>query len=102
MDEKIKLTTRTVYDVSPEEMRRMYTTHALFVYQYKRTPDYQEYALRKRLCNDLHRFNEEMSQVCQKNPNNLRLSQIRNIIQRYYGHLKDMVRRDEIDREILQ
>ena len=95
MEKRIELTTSTNFELSHEETERLYTTLALFQYQYERTPDYNEVALRRRLCNDFQRFNTELIKMCESDPNNLRLSQIYNFFQRHYGSLKKTVKQDK-------
>ena len=75
-------------------MKRLCTTLALFQYQYERTPDYNEIALRRRLQNDFQRFNLEIIKAHENDPNNLKLSQICNFFQRHYGSLKQIVKQD--------
>ena len=98
MEQKIELTTSTNFELSQDETKRLYTTLALFQYQYERTPDYNEVALRRRLCNDFQKFNAEMIKVHEADPNNLRISQIRNFFQRHYGIIKQIVKQEEEER----
>ena len=94
MEQRIKLTQSTVFDISHEEMKHLYTMLALFQYQYGRNPDYNEITLRRRLRNDFYRFNLEIIKAHENDPNNLRLSQIRNFFECHYGSLKQIVNLD--------
>ena len=92
METEIKLTTSTKFNLSHEEKKRFYTALALFQYQYDCIPGYNEVALHRRLCNDFQRFNLEMTKVHENDPNNLRISQMRNFFQHHYGNIKQIVK----------
>ncbi len=94
MEQKIKLTTRTVHDISPDEMRRMFTTLSLFEYPYMREPDYKERQMLLRIRNDLRRFTQEVQAIYRENPNNLTISKMCNFIQHQYIYLKNMLREE--------
>lgn len=94
MEPRIKLTPTTHFDLSHEEAKHLYTSIALAQYPYKRKPDYNEITLRRRLCNDFHRFNTELIKIHENDPNNHRISQLRNFIQHHYGSLKQIVQQD--------
>lgn len=88
MEQKVKLITTTKFQLAEEEIHRLYSALALLQYPYECDPNYCNEHIIRRLRNDFNRFNNEMQTVCENNPNNLVLSQIRNFIQRHYGYLK--------------
>ena len=94
METKIKLQSATKFKLAQEEKKRLYTALALLQYQFDCTPDYDEVALRRRLCNDFQRFNLEMINAHENDPNNLRLSQVRNFFQYHYGSIKQIVKQE--------
>ena len=94
MESKIELTTFTNFELSHNELKRLYTSMALHQYQYDRKPDYDEVALRRRLCNEFQRFNLTAIKALEDDPNSLRLSQICNFFQRHYGYMRDIVKQD--------
>ena len=94
METKIKLQSATKFKLVQEEQKRLYTALALLQYQFDCTPDYDEVALRRRLCNDFQRFNLEMINAHENDPNNLRLSQVRNFFQHHYGSIKQIVKQE--------
>ena len=95
IDQRIELKTSTTFELSSDEMKRLYTALALFQYQYERTPNYDEATLYKRLCKDFQRFNFELIRLHENDPNNLVLSQIRYFFQCHFGSVKKIVKRSE-------
>ncbi len=90
METRIQLSTSTQYNLSHEEFLRMYTAMALVQYRHSCTPDYCDAKMIRRLRNDFKRFNSEITKVCEQDPNNLVLSQIRNYIQRHLGFINSV------------
>ncbi|MFR9503395.1 MAG: hypothetical protein SNH73_02940 [Rikenellaceae bacterium] len=92
MEKRVRFNTVTKFQLSDEELKHLYTLMALIHFPYDCDPEYKDYNLVRRLCNDFNRFNMEMTKRCESDPNNLVLSQIRNFIQRHYGYLKRVSR----------
>ncbi len=88
MEKRIKLTTTTSFNLSDEELQRFYTVMSLLQYHHHRTPEYRQESTIRRLRNEFSRYNVEIVKACQRDPNNLALSQIRNFIEHHYGYLK--------------
>lgn len=100
MEKRINLTTSTSFNVSDDEITRFYTAMALMKYHHQRIPNYNETELIRRLRNDFQRFNTEITKLCENEPNNLTLSQIRNFIEHHYGYLKRVNK--ELENKITQ
>ncbi len=100
METKIKLQSTSKFRIANEEKMRLYTALALLQYQFDCKPDYNEISLRRRLCNDFQRFNFELSLAHEKDPNNLRLSQVRNFVQHHYGNIKQIVNQENAEEKI--
>ncbi len=94
MESRIELATTTNFDLPQQEQKRLYTALALLQYKHDRTPNYNEKALRRRLCHELKRFNTEATKAFENDPNNLRLSQVCNFFQRHYGQLHYIVKHE--------
>lgn len=88
MDSRVQFTTATKFELSEHELKRLYTIMALVQFPYDCDPEYRDANLIRRLRNDFNRFNKEITKVCEADPNNLVLSQIRGFVQRHYGYLK--------------
>ncbi len=92
MEQRIKLTTRTIHDISPDEMKRMFTTLSLFLYPYERTAEYKENHMLMRLRNDMERFTHEIREFHKQNPNNLTIGKMCNFMQHQYIYLRNMLK----------
>ncbi len=88
MEQRIKLTTSTSFNLSDEELQRFYAVMSLLQYHHHRTPEYREKAIIRRLRNEFGRYNIEITKACESDPNNLALSQIRNFVQHHLGYLR--------------
>ena len=93
--QKIELTSATVFNLSKDENERLYTALALFEYQYECTPDYKQQVLLRRLRNDFERFNRELIQLSEKEPNNLIISKMRTFFQKHYSCIKKVIKECE-------
>ncbi len=88
MERRVKFNTTTKFEIAEEELKYLYTLMALVQFPYDSDPEYRDYNLIRRLRNDFNRFNIEITKTCEKDPNNLILTQIRHFVQRHYGYLK--------------
>ena len=90
--QKIELTPATVFNLSKDENERLYTALALFQYPYRSIPDYKQQVLLRRLRNDFERFNRELIQLSENDPNNLIISKMRTFFQKHYSCIKKVVK----------
>ncbi|MFI3330619.1 MAG: hypothetical protein R3Y38_02320 [Rikenellaceae bacterium] len=91
MEQRIKLITKTVYDLDPRELRKYYVSMALQLYRHSCEPEYNEHKMLLRLRNELQRYNEEMIKLRKADYNNLTLSKVQNFIQKNYGFVRELV-----------
>ncbi|MFI3331609.1 MAG: hypothetical protein R3Y38_07370 [Rikenellaceae bacterium] len=94
MEQRIKLITKTVYDLEPSELRQYYLMMALMLYRHSCKPEYNERKMLLRLRNELKRYNQEMIKLREKDSNNLTLSQIQNFMQKNYGFVRKLVKQN--------
>ncbi len=92
MEQRVELKTHTMFRLTDEELKRLYTALALYHYEHQRTPDYKEDCIVRRLRNDFYRFHKEIIKIRASDPNNLVLSQIQNFIQQHYCRLNSIVK----------
>ncbi len=97
MDRRVKFNTTTKFELAEDELKHLYTLMALVQFPYDCDPEYRDYNMIRRLRNDFRRFNTEITKVCEADPNNLVLSQIRNFVQRHCGYLKKVSQKLEVE-----
>ena len=90
MEQRIKLTSATHFNLEKEEQIQMYTAMALTQYKFYRDPNYNRWQIIHRLKNDFSRFNVELNRIKREDPNNLVLNQIQEFFRLHYTALKAM------------
>lgn len=94
---KLETATQISYDLSQEELKKMYISLALSMYDHLRHPNYDERKLLQLLRADFKRFLTDTQLLMEQLPNNPRLHEIFIFFQNHNGYLKQITQELEKD-----
>ncbi len=92
MEQKIKLQPKINYELTEDDMRRMFLSMTLFQYRFERRENYDEDQLIKLLAKDNREFLLELSKTLEKDSNNHILNKLHAQISKYHTFLKREVK----------